>query len=885
MALARLTSLLRNLLHKQREDRDLDEEVRAHEQLLADEKIRTGMDPQEAHRQARLELGGVEQVKEQVREIHAGHFLETLFQDVRFGLRMLRKNPAFTLAAVLTLALGIGANAAVFSLLDVALLQTLPVRDPGELRTVEVVTRSGAEMSNIPSEFFDELRKAPESFSGVLAFFRDKMNFDTGGDIDRVLVQLVSGGYYSTLGVPSFMGRTIDEQDERNHQRVAVLSYSFWSRRFGSDPAIVGKTVNLSGIPTEVIGVTPPAFFGTDQGVSPDITIPLDNPVQFANVWTTVRLKANVSDKQAQAEADVVLQRALESMRPGLANYRESDREEILTQRAALTRGDRGLGLALNPYTSSLRILMLLSGVVLLVACVNIANVLLARFAARTHEIGVRLALGASRGRLTQQFLVESALLAAIATVVGVAFAFWMQRVLIVLLMDDEAQQAIRFTLNAHVVAFGTVAAIVTLLLFGLVPALHATNADVLPLLKSEASGTRASRLVLAKGLIVGQVAASMLLLSGAGLLVRSFIKLTALHPGMPAENMLVMRIGLSEREYQQAYPSSVYQELVERVQGVPGVMSTALGWDFAFGSGGHFKSVWVDGQPPEKGQMAGFNVVGPGFFSTAGILLVRGREFSRRDARGAPKVVIINEAFAKLYFPGENPIGRHLGDQGEKSTFKYEVIGVVADSRNMFLKNVPGPFLYQPLLQDEWATATNVVLHVRTRGNPKLMTDRVRAEIRALNPHFPVRDVTTLAERLSLAQRPDRMMAILASFFGLLALLLTAMGIYGVIAYGVGRRTREIGVRLALGATPVSVLRMIVRETLTLIAAGAILGLPLAFVCTSVLKSILFGVEPQDPITAVACLGVLLMAGLAAGYVPARRAALLEPISALRTE
>jgi len=812
-------------------------------------------------------------------------FLRDIVRDLRYSWRQFGHAPIVTAIAVLTLAVGIGANAAIFSLLDTALLETLPVHDPKSLRTVEVVTRTGVEMSNIPSEFFNELREAPQSFSGLFAFWRGKTNFDTGGDIDQVLVQQVSAGYYSTLGVRSFLGRTIDEQDERNRQHVAVLSYSFWAKRFGSDPDIVGKTVNLNGIATEVIGVTPPAFFGTDEGVSPDITVPFDNPIELANVWATVRLKAGISDKQAQAEADVALLRALELMRPGLANYRESDREEILTQRAVLTRGDRGLGLALDPYATSLQTLMLLSGVVLLIACVNIANVLLARFTARTHEIGVRLTLGASRGRLVRQFLAESAFLSAMAAVAGVALAFWMQRALVVLLMDEEARQAIHFPLNGHVLSFSGAAAVVTLLLFGLVPALHATRADVLPLLKSEASGTRVSRLSLAKGLIVAQVAASLLLLSGAGLLVRSFIKLTALHPGMPLENMLVMRIGLNPREHQQAYPPSVYQELMERVRGVPGVVSAALGWDFAFGSGGHFRSVWVEGQPPEKGQMAGFNVVGPSFFSTAGIPVVQGREFSPRDAVGAPKVVIINEAFAKQYFLRQNPIGRHFGDGGEKSTFKYEIIGVAADTRSMFLKNAAGPFFYQPLLQDELAAAGNVVLHVRTRGSPKLMMDRVRAEVRALNPHLPVRDVTTLAERLSLAQRPDRMMAILASFFGSLALLLTAMGIYGVIAYQVGRRTKEIGVRLALGATPANVLGMIVRETLTLVAAGAALGLPLAFICTRVLKSMLFGVAPQDPITAVVCLGVLLMAGVAAGYLPARRAALLEPVSALRTE
>ena len=804
--------------------------------------------------------------------------------DLRYSWRQLVGAPLVTAVAVLMLAVGIGANAAIFALLDTALLQTLPVQNPKSLRTVEVVTRSGVGMSNVPSEFFNELRKAPQSFSGVFGFFRDPMNFDTGGDIDRVVVQTVSGDYYSTLGVRSFLGRTIDDQDERNRQHVVVLSYSFWSRRFGSDPGIVGKTVNLNGVSTEVIGVTPPGFFGTDQGASPDITIPLDNPIELANVWATVRLKAGVSEQQAQAEAEVALQRALEGMRPGLANYRESEREEILTERAVLKRGDRGLGYALDSYTSALRILMLLSAAVLLIACVNVANVLLARFTARTQEIGIRLALGAGRRRLVQQFLYESALLSAMATMAGVAIAFWMQRALVVLLMDEEARRAVHFALNAHVVAFGAAAAIVTLLLFGLVPALQATKAEVLPLLRGEANGRCASRLSLAKGLIVGQIAASLLLLSGAGLLVRSFTKLVAVHPGVAVENLLVVEIGLNPREYQRVYPVSVYQELLERVRGVPGVVSATLGADFAISSGGWWKSIWVEGQPAEKRQMAAFNVVGPGFFSAVGIPLVRGREFSPRDAVGAPKVVIINEAFAKQYFSGQDPVGQHLGDEGEKSTFKYEVVGVVADSRSIFLKNAAGPFFYQPLLQDEWG-AGDVVLHVRTRGSLALMTDRVRAEVRAFNPHLPVRDLTTLAERLSLAQRPDRMMAILASFFGSLALLLTAMGIYGVIAYEVGRRTKEIGVRLALGATPHKVLGMIVRETLVLVAGGAALGVPLVLVCTRVLKSMLFGVEPQDPGTVVVCIGVLSMAGLAAGYLPARRAALLEPVSALRAE
>ena len=810
-------------------------------------------------------------------------FLRGFVQDLRYSWRQFTRAPTVIGIATLTLAIGVGANAAIFSLLDTALLQTLPVHDARQLRTVQVVTRSGATMSNVPSQLFAELRKAPQSFSGVFAFWRMKMNLDAGGDTSRVLVQFVSGGYYSTLGVRSFWGRLIDERDERNHERVAVLSHSCWTKRFSSDSNILGKTIRLNGTPTQIIGVTPPAFFGTDQGISPDLTIPLEDAVPFANVWTTVRLQENVSEKRAQLEADLALQRALNAMRPALADYRESDREEILSQHAVLTPGDKGLGLALDPYTPALRTLMLLSGAVLLIACVNIANVLMARFDARSHETGVRLALGASRRRLVQQFLTESAFLAIFGVVASLGLAFWIQRALVVLLMDRDVQQEVRFRLDVHILLFSAAATIITLVLFGLVPALRGASSDVSSLLKPNARGTSTLHLGLAKGLIVTQIVASLLLLSGAGLLVRSFRNLAALDVGMPVENILVMRIGLDQREGLPAQPASIYQELAERIQHLPGVSSVALGWDFAFASGEENKSVWVEGQPPEQGQSAEFNVVGPGFFSTVGIPLVYGREFTRRDVWGSPKVVIINQAFANRYFPSQNPIGRHLGDEGEKSILKYEVIGVVADSRNMSLKRSTQPVLYQALLQDEWAS--NVVLHVRTAKNPLLMQNRVRSEIRALNPNFPVYDLTTLRERRSSALRPDRMLALLASFFGCLALLLSAIGIYGVISYAVGRRTREIGVRLALGATRAAVLWMIVRETLMLVAVGAAFGLPLSFICNQVLKATLFGVAPQDALTASASLGVLVLAGTAAAFLPARRAALLQPASTLRAE
>ena len=803
--------------------------------------------------------------------------------DIRYGLRQFARTPGLTAVAILTLAIGIGATTAIFSLLDAATLQRLPVQHPEQLRTVIVTTPAGAWMGNVPSVFFDQLREAPSSFSGVFAFWRTTMNVDTGGDIERIEVQLVSGGYYSTLGVSVFGGRLIDDEDDRNRRRVAVLSHAFWVRRFGGDPSVLGRNLNVNGVATTVVGITPPAFFGTDRGVSPDVTIPLSSAPRLANVWIAVRLKPDVSDERARAEAELALQRAHEIMRSGLSNYRQRERESILGERAGLMSGDKGSGYAMSAYVDPLRLLILLAGVVLLVACVNIANLLLARSIGRSTEIGVRLALGASRGRLIRQMLAENAMLSVAGAVAGIALAFWMHRALVLLLMDEAAAEALVFTIDSHVLAFCAVMMVMTLLIFGVTPAIRATDLDGRSLLQRAAPGSRGSRLGVLKGLIVVQVASAVVLLFCAGLLVRTFQNLASLDTGVPAHNLLMMRLGFGQRGYQASQAASFYDALAARVEALPGVESVAFGYDFAFASGTASKSVWAEGQPPDQNQSAGFNVVGPGFFATSGIPVVAGREFSRRDDIDAPKVVIINEAFARRYFPDQNPIGRHVGDEGAKSVLKYEVIGVAKDTRNMFLRRAAAPMLYQPLLQDTYASSA--VLHVRPRGDARRVQDRIRAEIRAVDSRLPVYDLTTLDARHSLAVQRDRMMAALSGFFGVLALLLTAVGVYGVIAYAVGRRTAEIGVRMALGATSGQVRWMVLRETLTLMAAGAAIGVPVSFVCARVLKTALFGVTPQDPATAIACALMLLLAGGASGYFPARRAANVEPMTALRSE
>ena len=801
--------------------------------------------------------------------------------DLRYAVRGLANSPAFTTIAILMLALGIGANTAVFSLLDEALYQRLPVRDPRALRTVVVTAFGGAEMSNVPSELFEALRESPRAFSDVFASMRTEMNFDAGEDSERVLVQYVSGRYHSSLGVRMWLGRPIVTTDEDNPEPVAVLSHRFWLRRFGGQPSAIGRIIHLNGIAATIVGVTQREFFGLDRGLSPDISIPLPTRSPFNNLWVTARLAPDSAVADGQAEADAAMRRAIEMIRPRLGRYRQSEREWYLTLHASLRPGDNGLGVAMQRYVGALRILLALSAAVLLIACVNIANLLLTRALARGHEFAIRVALGASRWRLLRQVLVESLLLAALGSAGGIAVAFFIHRILLGLLMHDLNYRAIAFEMNSHLFLFCLATASAAVVLFGVVPAMRATRIDVAHALQLASPAGRSGRQVLAKVLIVVQLGAALTMLLGAGLLVRSFRALGELDTGVALDRMLTVRIGLSSRETQRQVKTQVYSDLVNRVRTIPGVTAAALGWDFAFGSGSSRKSIWIEGQPVEREQSAAFNVVGPGFFTTAGIPLLLGREFTPADEARARKVVIVNEAWVRKYSDGRTPIGLHMGDEGASSIGKYEIVGVVKDSRTISLRRMPGPMFYQPLLQDDWAS--NVVLHVRTADDPWLVRDRVRAAIRAVDPRLPVYDETTLEQRRSVALSQDRMMAALSGALGLIALVLTAVGVYGVIAFSVGRRMKEFGIRMALGASVGSLRWMVVREALALVGIGAAVGVPLALASATLLRSMLFGVVAADPLTLAGTVVVLTGSSVLAGYFPARRAARLEPASALR--
>jgi predicted permease len=805
-----------------------------------------------------------------------------LWRDTRHAVRALRQTPLFSLTAILSLTLGIGANTALFSLLDDAVLQPLPVTDPRQLRSAVVMSRDGAVMSNVPSEFFQELRRSPRAFSGVFASWRSEMNLDTGSDVERVLVQYASGGYYATLGIPMALGRAIGDADEASDDRVAVISHRYWQRRFGGDAGVLGRVVHLDGRPATIVGVTPSSFFGVDRGLSPDITLPLPRVSPVANLWVTMRMKPGVSEAEALTESQAALDRALVLIAPRLSRYRASERDAVLALRAGLQPAAYGLGVAMRSYLQPLRLLLMLSAGVLLIACVNVANLLLARALARAHEFGVRVALGATRARIVGEVLLESVILAAGGAAAGIGVAFFLHRALVNLLMPDLAHRALAFELNGHVLAFSLAIALMSAAIAGVVPALRATRIDVRTALTAGA-GRGSTRRTLARGLVVFQVAAALVLLIGAGLLLRTFLGLRAVDTGVAIDRTLTMKIGLDGRETQRRFSTRIYVDVIDRVSALPDIAAAALGWDFALGSGRSMKAIWVAGEPPDVPQSAGFNVVGPGFFATTGVPVVAGREFTTADDASGRKVVVVNEAWVRRFAPKRSAIGMHVGDEGAPSAGKYEVVGVVRDARTAVLRAPAGPMLYQPLLQDEWAS--NVVLHVRTRGNPGPVADRVRAAIRGVDSRVPVYDIGTLEDRLARALADDRMMAALSSALAAVALLLTAIGIYGVIAYSVGRRTAEIGIRVALGATATRVRWLVLRETLVVVAAGAAIGLPLSLASANVLKSTLYGVSPQDPWTAAAALTTVVVAGIVAGAVPSQRAARLEPMTALRQQ
>ncbi|MCI0389447.1 MAG: ABC transporter permease [Acidobacteria bacterium] len=817
-----------------------------------------------------------------------------MFQDLRYGVRMLLKHKGFTSVAVLSLALGIGANTAIFSLIDAVLLKNLPVRAPEQLYLIaHSGLRGVSEGSNFP--FYEQIRDHSRSFSEVIAFNPNQWKVTVKDETEQVSGQVVSGNYYPTLGVGALIGRTLtvaDNQVPGGHP-VAVISYAYWKRRFAQDPGVLGQNMTINLTPFTIIGVTPPEFFGLQVGRSADITVPMSmHPLVGSGAglgnrdgWWRLpmmgRLKPGVSIEQARAEVDLLLQQFLDEVKT-----RPQLRQDHF-KRAELMPAGNGLAELRRQFSDPLRILMAIVGLVLLIACANVANLLLARAAVRQKEVAIRLALGAGRLRLIRQLLTESVLLAVMGGLLGLLFAYWGADYLVSFIPQEGAPITLHFNPDLRVLSFTVALSLLTGILFGLAPALRATRLDLSPALKDDArgSGVGPSRLGLGKLLVVAQVAISLLLLIGAGLFVRSLQKLRGLDTGFERNNVLLFTIDAYGTNYKDTKLAALHRGLLERLSVMPGVRSASLSQYSPISGAGQGRRISVPGfahQSEEDGLIT-VNWVGPNYFETMGIPLVVGRAFTPGDNEQAPRIAVISESVARYYFPNENPVGRRINISRPPEGGECEIVGVVKDAKFQSLRQENQRLVYLAHLQGPpWRLMT---FALRTAGDPAGLIAAVRHEVRAAGEDIPMTHVKTLVAQIDESLAQERLVASLSGFFGLLALLLSCVGLYGIMAYTVARRTREIGIRLALGAQPGNVLWLVMRETLLLVLIGVATGLPAALATTRLISTLLFELTANDPLTIALATSLLIAVAALAGYLPARRAARVDPMVVLRQE
>ncbi|MBZ5592649.1 MAG: ABC transporter permease [Acidobacteriia bacterium] len=891
-------------------DQDLEREIRAHMELEEEEQRNAGVTPDEAPYAARRAFGNVTLFKEVTREMWGWTSLERLGQDLRYAVRMMKNSPGFTLVAVLSLALGIGGNTAIFSLMNAVMLRSLPVQEPDRL-VLFGAGRAVGITDSLPDKswqlfaypFYREVQRKNQVFSGVTAMMslpNDVRTVVQGARASEpVHTRLVSGTYFSVLGVTPVAGRTFTDAEDQTPgaNPVAVMSHSWWQRRFGRDPSVVGKTLTIGSTVYKIIGVTPPEFFGTTVGESPDLWIPLAMNGQvppgwggekatrdpsFQSLYILARLRPGVGAAQAGSQVNLIFKQSLHQ-RVG-SHPSEEELRGIRRALIEITPGGRGLSEIRQQFSMSLRLLMAAVSLVLLIACANIANLLLARAASRQKEIAVRLSIGASRLRLIRQMLTESVLLAVLGGVVGVAFAGWAGQFLVWMVSTGAEPLPLRVAPDAPVLIFTTLLAVATGILFGLAPALRATRVELSSSLKEGRSSVSArSRNMLARALIVSQVALSAVLLIGAGLFVRSLVNLRNVDTGFNKENVLLVGVDVPSLGYEGDDPrlTSLYRQVEQRVNNVPGVRSTSFSF-FTFQEGAWTMVAHPQGRtPPVNQPEVHNNVVGPGFFATMGLPITLGRGFGLNDTATSPKVAVINETMARRYFPGGSPIGLHFGFSQEHSG-DFEVVGVVKDAKYESLRERPTPMAFYPYAQRVQYLGE---LSVRYAGDPHAIVPAIRRAFAEVNGNLPITGVRTLAEQVDNALVGEKLIARLSSFFGLLALLLASIGIYGVLSYAVARRTSELGLRMALGAPRSNVVWLVMRDVLPLVTIGLAIGVPAAVSLERLASGLFYGLSDIDPLSIAAGIGILAVVAGVAAYLPARRASLVDPSTALRYE
>lgn len=889
----------------------MDEEFRSHLALHAAELERQGIPNAEAERRARIEFGGYQNYKEECRETLGTRLLQEFFADVRYGLRQLRRNPGFTAVAILTLALGIGANTAIYSFIDALVLRMLPVRHPRALVLLGPGNESGnsdnfpdSEMHLFSYPIYRGIQQENRVFSGVAAFSSSEAGLHgtvgASGELEAMEVELVSGTYFEVLGVNPFLGRLLRDVDDQTlgGHPVAVISYGWWNSRFSRDPTVLGNRVTIGGTVYTVIGVTPPGFFGTTVGRSPDLWIPLQmhdlidtGPHKISDKFyrsldIIARLKPGVTRSQATANTNLVFKNILHAYAGSEPSAQQL--QDIRKAHVTLSSAATGNSFLRESFSQPLWMLMAIVGLVLLIVCANLANLLLARSTARQREIAVRMAIGAGRGRLIRHLLTESALLAGAGGVLGIVFAEWACRFLLAVVSRTQHVLALDVSLDAPVLAFTMLVSLGCAIAFGILPALRSTRVRLTPALKEGRGAMPAhDRSRLGKALIVSQVALSLVLLVGAGLFVRSLITLANVNTGFKKQGVLLFRVDPSATGYtDESRLANLYRQIEQRVDALPGVRASSFSI-FSFHQGSWDDSAWAEGYPAAPGSQhdASFNAVGTGYFAAMGVPILAGRGFGPQDTATSPRVAVINETMARRLFPVGSPIGKRFGMSGPRHSNDIEVVGVARDAKYYALDEDPEAFAYYPYTQysPHWGIGLYLrEFEVRYSGNPQDMAFAVRRAMGEVNRNLPIDNVQTLADQVDASITVQRLVAELSAFFGLLAVFLACIGIYGLASYAVSRRTNEIGIRLVLGAQRSEVLRMITWQGLKLILIGLGIGIAGALALTRFLSSLLYGVKPTDPLTFIAVSLILIIVALLACYMPARRAAKVDPMVAL---
>jgi predicted permease len=828
--------------------------------------------------------------------------------DIRFALRTLGRSPGFTAIAALSIALGIGANTAIFSLLDQVLLRQLPVKDPSSLVLLRIPEYlPGAAMSDSSASVFSypmykDLRdRGGDAFTDLIARASFSVAFQHTGATEHVRAEVVSGNFFEALGVKPLLGRTLSPDDDHTPgaHPVIVLSHSFWTRQFGASPSALNQTVRVNGHPMTIVGIAPPRFLGVLTSQLPDFFVPVMMKKQITPTWDKLferdtawltlfaRLQPGVSNERGEAAITPVFRSLVDEYLRSI-NYRAGrNRERLMSLNVQLLPAATGLSNMREKWQTPLIALAAMVGLVLLIACVNVANLMITRTAARGKEIAIRASLGAGRGAIMRQLLIEAIVLSLLGGALGVVVAYWAVEALLRLMPMGRGPSVLAFYVDGRLLAFTFLMALITAIVFGLAPAWQAARADLAHVLKAQAgsiaSGSAHARM--RRMMVAGQVALALVLLTGAGLFARSLSNLLALDPGFQEENLLTFSIDPRLSGYDHNRALQFYRELGTKLSEIPGVTAVAAAFPGPFSNSGRSGNVTVEGYRAAEGEdtNAGHRTISAGFFSAMRIPLIAGREFTERDAQGAPKVAIVNEQFARHFFKGENPLGRHLAFGAGDVKLDIEIVGVVRGFKHSGLRDELTRTLFIPYFQESNISGMNI--YVRAARDEKALTGQVRTAVASIDGSIPIYNVSSMHVDVENSVYTEKLLAAVSVAFGLLATLLAAVGVYGVIAFNVARRTSEIGIRLALGAMRGDVLGMVMKEVLMLAAAGVVIGSAVALGAGRLVESQLFGIRSSDPVVLVCAVVVIVGTAAAAAWIPARRAARIEPVRALRYE